>query len=433
MLPLLDQINRLFGLQLRIERGTESKRVILMAYMCLLALVVAVVYSTVDVLNGVFYGLLGYAIVAANSVWVIHLIKKVRFLAAKVILVVTFNVVVFYAFISDPPGTGVYMLFIPVSMVSVILFDFSQKKVMWLVIFFTGLLFLFSYFSDFHLAYDPPSTFYVQASFVLNYAISITLVILAFNFFVVVNREAEKELIQKEQSLLEKNQALTKVNEELDRFVYSVSHDLRSPLSSILGIINLIRITENPAEVRTLVGLIEGRVRAQDQFIYDIINYARNARTEVKPERIRLQPFLQALLDDCSFLPEAEGLTFAASVDPAATLVVDKTRLQIVLQNLLGNAIKYADTKKAERWVRITATASADHVMISVADNGIGISAELLPRIFEMFYRASDRSKGSGLGLFITKEAVAKLGGTVYATSRPGQGSTFTVTLPGHL
>lgn len=430
MLPLLYQINRLFSLQLRIERGTESKRVILMAYMCLLALLVAVVYSLVDLLNGVFYGLLGYVLVAGNSFWVIHLIKTGKNLLAKIILVVTFNSVVYYAYISDPPGTGVYMLFIPVSMVSVILFDFSQKKVMWLVILFTGSLFLVSYFSGFHLPYTPPTAFYIKSSFVLNYAISVSLVILAFNFFVVVNREAERELIQKEQTLTEKNQELTKVNEELDRFVYSVSHDLRSPLSSIQGIINLIRITQDPADIQQLVGLIEGRVRAQDQFIYDIINYARNARTEVQPEPVPLEPFLQTLIEDCRFLPEAAAITLSAHIDPGLVLKVDKTRLQIVLQNLLGNAIKYADVKKAERWIRVAAHATRDRVVIEIADNGIGISPELLPRIFEMFYRASERSKGSGLGLFITKEAVAKLGGTVHAASQVGVGSTFTVALP---
>jgi signal transduction histidine kinase len=429
MLPLLHQINRLFGLQLRIERGTEIKRVILMAYMCLLALLVAVVYSVVDLINGVYYGLIGYSLVAANSFWVIRLIKRGQILFAKIVLVVTFNSVVYYAYMSDPPGTGVYMLFIPVGMVSVILFDFSQKIVTWSVIVFTGSLFLFSYFSGFHLAYEPPTELYVQLSFVINYSISVTLVVLAFNFFLLVNRAAEAELIRQECILTEKNQQLTKVNEELDRFVYSVSHDLRSPLSSIQGIINLIRITPDPEEVRHLVGLIEGRVRAQEQFIYDIINYSRNARTEVHPEPVLLQQFVQTLVDDTAFLPEAKGMTITVEIDPALVLHIDKTRLQIVLQNLLGNSIKYSDPKKSARWVRIKAVAEAGSVLLSVEDNGIGIAPELLPRVFDMFYRASERSKGSGLGLFITREAIQKIGGTVAVESEPGIGTRFYLTL----
>jgi signal transduction histidine kinase len=109
---------------------------------------------------------------------------------------------------------------------------------------------------------------------------------------------------------------------------------------------------------------------------------------------------------------------------------VDKTRLRIILSNLINNSIKYQDVRKSHRSITIGIRSSSNEHSICVRDNGIGIATEHLAKVFDMFYRASENSSGSGLGLFITQEAVEKIGGTITVESKIGEGTSFTVKLP---
>ncbi len=108
----------------------------------------------------------------------------------------------------------------------------------------------------------------------------------------------------------------------------------------------------------------------------------------------------------------------------------DAMRLKIVLNNLMNNAIKYHDYNKESRYIRISTSPSEHGMKFSVCDNGMGIPLEHHDKVFNMFYRASDKSKGSGLGLYIVKESLGQLGGTVSLKSTLGEGSTFTILIP---
>jgi signal transduction histidine kinase len=108
----------------------------------------------------------------------------------------------------------------------------------------------------------------------------------------------------------------------------------------------------------------------------------------------------------------------------------DAMRLKIILNNLMNNAIKYHDHNKQRPFIRISVSPTGEGTHFSVCDNGMGIPAEHHDKIFNMFYRASDKSKGSGLGLYIVKQSLGQLGGSVTLKSRLGEGSTFTVLIP---
>ncbi len=108
----------------------------------------------------------------------------------------------------------------------------------------------------------------------------------------------------------------------------------------------------------------------------------------------------------------------------------DPTRLQIIFGNLVSNAIKYHDVTKTERWIKISEEFIADQLAVRIEDNGMGIREEVLPRVFDMFYRGNELSDGSGLGLYIVKEAVDKLNATISVKSVYGHGSEFAVSLP---
>ena len=226
-----------------------------------------------------------------------------------------------------------------------------------------------------------------------------------------------------------RNLELHKLNNELDRFVYSTSHDLRAPLASILGLINLARLEEKNKD--QYLTLIEKSVNKLDEFISEIIDYSRNARLEVKPEAIDFQSMINSILEDLEYLEENVTLKKNISISNSGIFLSDKTRIRIILSNLISNSIKYHNNRQANPYITISVTYTPQEAIISVTDNGLGIREDQHENIFKMFHRGSEQSKGSGLGLYIVKETLAKLGGSIAVKSKLGEGSTFEVVLPG--
>lgn len=235
---------------------------------------------------------------------------------------------------------------------------------------------------------------------------------------------------ENEQKIIQQNEALIKANDELDRFVYSASHDLRSPLSSLLGLVNLAEATNAIDESKLLLEKMKDCVSNLDHFIREITYYSQNSRLEVEMKNVVLVDVVHLCLADLRHAPEAKDVNFEFDIPKGQQIKTDDRRLKIVLNNLIGNAIKYSDGRKSVKWVRVSFAEKNGKNEIVVSDNGLGIPCEVHSRIFEMFFRASEKSNGSGLGLYIAKETVDKLGGTIEFTSSLGHGSVFKVCLP---
>lgn len=227
----------------------------------------------------------------------------------------------------------------------------------------------------------------------------------------------------------EQNLALKKVNAELDRFVYSASHDLRSPLSSILGLISVARVDKENHGM--YMDLMEKSVKKLDSFIRDIIEFSRNARLEVTPEQIEFEKMFNDILDDLHFMDNYDKIKKTLNVKVDVPFNSDAKRLRVVLSNIVANAIKHhwMSQKDPSLDIRVSQNGSSS-VVIEVSDNGPGIPNEHLENIFKMFFRATDRTSGSGLGLYIVKETVHRLNGEVTVKSQVNKGTTFTIALP---
>ncbi|WP_318840766.1 sensor histidine kinase [Reichenbachiella ulvae] len=229
--------------------------------------------------------------------------------------------------------------------------------------------------------------------------------------------------------LVQQIDELKKVNFELDRFVYSVSHDLRAPLLSIKGLVN-ISITEKPSPpLMKYLELITTSVDRLDKFIMDILDYSRNSRLEIQYQLIHFDTIIQETINNLSHIGGYQRLKFKNKIELNHPFKTDKRRISMILSNLISNAIKYQDYDKASE-IMIEISESAAGLRIEVADNGIGIEPDQQCKIFDMFYRASDRSKGAGLGLYIIKEAVEKMNGSIELNSMLGKFTRFTITLP---
>ncbi len=240
----------------------------------------------------------------------------------------------------------------------------------------------------------------------------------------------EEELTQINENLSNLNNELTKTNSELDRFVYSASHDLRAPISSMLGLLNLCTYTENIAELREYLALLEKSVRRLDKFIQDILDYSRNTRIETKREEINFRKMFEEIFEHHSYMENAKKIEKVIHIERKNAFFSDMSRLSIIFNNLISNAIRYADHTKKNSYIEVTILIEKTTTSIEIKDNGLGIEQEHLPRIYEMFYRGNEQLNGSGLGLYIVKETVDKLGGTINIASKVTAGTTINIVIP---
>jgi PAS domain S-box-containing protein len=218
-------------------------------------------------------------------------------------------------------------------------------------------------------------------------------------------------------------------NTELDNFVYKVSHDLRAPLSSVLGLAHLASIPGNTDNLADYVKLMGQKAQQLDHFIGDVLSHSKNLKMDVKVEKVDFQKIIDQTFDDLNYLKDLEKVEKSISIN-AGEFYSDPWRIAEIIRNLVSNAIKYRKLGNPETFITISITANENQCTIFFQDNGIGIEKASLEKIFEMFYRASDQSEGSGLGLYIVKNAVEKLGGKVRVDSEVGRGTTFKITLP---
>jgi len=242
-------------------------------------------------------------------------------------------------------------------------------------------------------------------------------------------RELELLIDERTNALLVSNEELFVRNNELDRFVYSASHDLSAPLKSILGLITVAQMEKPSPEINHYLDLMERSVLKLDSFIRDIISYSRNARLVVNKEPISFNALIESIWADHQFSPNVDKIKFQLVNTIQSEFRSDETRLKIIFNNLISNAIKFHRSDHSP-FIKISASEFPEYFEFKVEDNGTGISPKLKDKIFDMFFRATETVQGSGLGLYILKETLTRLNGTVSVESVLGKGTTFIVTLP---
>jgi len=252
------------------------------------------------------------------------------------------------------------------------------------------------------------------------------------NAFIKLNKKLRaqfEEIRKKSQQLEKQNQELHTLNEELDRFIYSSAHDLKSPLASMAGLVHLAQREMNEPAYDHYFEMMRSSIDKMEGFIKDITDYAKNKRQIIKAEKVNLNTLVADIFQSFRFIPLAERIDNLVEIS-GGDFYTDKTRLEIILKNLISNAIRYADFDKQSPFIQLKATIHASHTTIRIGDNGIGIDEEHLYKIFDMFYRAHDHAKGSGIGLFLVRESVKMLRGTITVESEPLKGTTFILNLP---
>ena len=410
------------GSNVFIPSRVDYRNAILRSQLAIITFVVAIGYVFIDWYHGVlgnepFY--LGVGMLAVITV-VLNRLQKYRL--ATILFLLSINFFIFYFSVIDPFGSGVFMLFAVSSLMAFALLGFRHRKLAFFFILLSVTLFLTSYWVDFNFIQERIySKQYLQFSYTINFLVTLICSIAIMYFLMDLHYHSQ-------QSILDKNDQLQKANAELDRFVYSASHDLRAPLSSLLGLIEVAKMDHGGVD--RYLDMMKHKIHDLEDFIKEIISYSRNARMEVKTQAVNLKKTVEEVTEALTFSVGNPDIRIENLVSRDMVLQTDSIRLKIVLSNLIDNALKYRDEKKESPFIRIEAAERDDVKLIIVRDNGVGIDQLYLEKIFHMFFRASEHSKGSGLGLYIVKEALTKINGTIQVESSLGSGTTFLVKIP---
>ena len=227
---------------------------------------------------------------------------------------------------------------------------------------------------------------------------------------------------------LEKNEIIEKKNAELDSFFYRISHDLKGPISSLLGLYNVTKMDVKDESAQRLFDMYHSQTLRMNDIVMGLINLTEIKNTEKLKSRIDFGRLVDECANSCRYLPNFQSVRIQKEIE-AFDFNSEWAIINTILQNLIENAIKYSRTV-SDSIVNVVIKRELDWVLISVQDNGQGISPDHHKNVFNMFYRATDRQQGSGLGLYILKRAVERLNGTIELSSTPDVGSTFRVKLP---
>jgi PAS domain S-box-containing protein len=245
----------------------------------------------------------------------------------------------------------------------------------------------------------------------------------------------EPGLIVRLHDISEKKQRekeLIRSNKQLDQVIFKTTHDLQAPLKSALG---LIKIAEQaPSEENAkYISLIKKSLNKLDFFIEEMNDFFRNEKLAIQREQINLLSMLNEEVANLKGLYEENRLRVTCEVRSSSEFYSDNIRLRTIVGNILSNAIKYSDPQKDQPFINIAISTNEEVCEIRFADNGIGIEEQYQLKIFDIFFRGTTHSEGTGLGLFIVKDTIDRLKGTIEVKSKLGSGSEFIIRLPNQL
>jgi signal transduction histidine kinase len=197
-----------------------------------------------------------------------------------------------------------------------------------------------------------------------------------------------------------------------------------------MGLINLIHTEQNPEVIGKYVGLIENRINKLDDFIKSVLSHSKSINSPICLSAIDFNKIINECTDELRYLKNADKLNICVQLQEEIPFHSDALRLTILFKNFISNAIKFLNPQAGQSYLSITVQTTAGCTRIILADNGIGIDQEYIKKIYDMFFRATESSDGSGLGLYIVKQNIETLQGNIEVESQLNKGTTFTITLP---
>lgn len=237
------------------------------------------------------------------------------------------------------------------------------------------------------------------------------------------------EIYDARKELKVKNDRLQKLHSEMNQFVYSLSHELRGPLMSISGISKLAKMETLEPSILEYFEMIDSATLKLDDFIYKMLDFYKSTKIENKIETIDFNLTFNQQMEEYRKKWNMQDVEFSVQIQQDFEFHSDEAKIRVILNNLVGNAYKF-QKESGTKQIKIAITTYQKHAEITVVDNGIGIEEKHQKDVFNLFHRATQRNVGSGLGLYMVKESVEQMNGTVILKSEQGSGTSVQVTLP---
>lgn len=265
-------------------------------------------------------------------------------------------------------------------------------------------------------------TFQVKHSY-LNVFASITCVLFSDDDYV---EGVIKDVSENWRQVIE----LQKLKAELDNFLYRASHDIRSPLTTILGLTNLIKSDKSGSihELLEYAKLIENRVSHLDQVLKDLSDISYNNVYAIKVQEIHLNTLIDRIIEP--YKQEYPHIKVIHHPADNNLLYSDMARLKVILSNVISNGFKYHNSTSSDPFLKISYSVYERSAVLTIEDNGMGIDANYLNNVFDVFFKINADGTGSGLGLFVTKSMVDRLAGQILIDSSPELGTKVVITIP---
>lgn len=230
--------------------------------------------------------------------------------------------------------------------------------------------------------------------------------------------------------LKEKNLKLKKLHSEMNQFVYSLSHELRGPLMSISGVSKLAKLEVKDPETLEYFEMIDSATTKLDDFIYKMLDFYRSTKIEHKITEISFADLVEQQLEAYRAKWDLQHFQLEVNMKQEDAFYSDESKIRVILNNLFSNSVQFQKAESPEKKITLTVVVEDAKASIILSDNGIGIDTKHHPEVFNLFTRATQKNVGTGLGLYMVKEAVEQLGGTIELQSELHQGTTFSVLLP---
>ena len=302
-----------------------------------------------------------------------------------------------------------------------------------------SLLLLLNYFSGQALG-SAPMSIYLNSIKLVHWILFLLVQVLGYLIYYITRswvNNYRQELSKFESSIKTKHMNLAKVdlelqktNNELRTFLYRASHDIQGPLASILGLAELAQLQIKDPESLELFSRVKISSGKLQKKILELIEVAELKEDQLQPQEIDFDHLMAHILDNLDLVEGASQVEVVVSNNNLLPFHSDNSLIRSILQNLLINSIGYRHKKEATSWVKVEIHDAEPSIKVIVTDNGIGIEKKHKHRVFDMFYRATESSTGSGLGLYMVKNAVRKLNGKVTLVSEEGKGTRVVLLLP---
>ena len=230
--------------------------------------------------------------------------------------------------------------------------------------------------------------------------------------------------------LKEKNQKLQKLHSEMNQFVYSLSHELRGPLMSISGVSKLAKLEVSDPNVLEFFEMIDTATGKLDDFIYKMLDFYRSTKIDNKITEIHFKDILDQQMSAFNDKYDLSKYHLETQVIQESLFFSDDSKIRVILNNLFSNAVQFQKNNSPVKRILITVNVFEGQAIIVIEDNGIGIDQKYQQDVFNLFTRATQKNVGTGLGLYMVKEAVEQMGGEIFLESEINEGTSITVSLP---